>query len=215
MNPIVGSYRERNTPMHRLPAWVKLPLLVGWTVVSIIVTDPVSAVGMAVAAILVLLSILPPVRPTVRAMLGLSVVAVIAGAYAAWRIDLSEAIDTTADFIGLFALSLAITGSTRMGDMLDLFTRMARPFRRVVPPAIPGLMFSIVVRVIPEVAQILAQSREALKARGIERSLRGTVTPTAIRTVGFALDLGQALHARGIADDAVPERGRREQALAR
>lgn len=207
-------YRPRNTPMHRLPAWFKILTLIAWTVTSIIVTDPVSAVGMAAAALLLLLSVLPPAGPTLRAMLGLSIIAVLAGAYAAWRIDLNEAIDKTADFVGLFALSLAVTGSTPMGEMLDLITRASRPFRRIIPPAIPGIMFSIVIRVIPEVAQIMAESKQALRARGIERSVRGLVTPTAVRTVGFALDLGQALHARGIADDAVPERGRRQKAAA-
>lgn len=207
-------YRPRNTPLHKVPAWIKILTLIAWSVVSIIITDPVSAVGMAGAAILLLLSVLPPAKPTARAMLGLSVIAVLAGAYAAWRIDWAEAVDKTADFVGLFALSLAITGSTPMGEMVDLITRLARPFRRIIPPAIPGLMFSIVIRVIPEVAQIMAESKQALRARGIERSLRGIVTPTATRTVGFALDLGQALHARGIADDAVAERRPREEAVA-
>jgi biotin transport system permease protein len=200
--------------MHKLPAWFKILVLLAWTVTSVIVTDYISAIGMAAAAILLLLSVLPPAGPTFRAMLGLTLVAVLAGAYAAWRIDLYEAIDKTADLIGLFALSLAVTGSTPMGEMLDLITRAARPFRRIIPPAIPGIMFSIVIRVIPEVAQIMAESKQALRARGIERSVRGIVTPTAVRTVGFALDLGQALHARGIADDAVPERRKASKAAA-
>ena len=208
-------YRPRRTPMHWLPAWVKIGLLLLWTITSIAVTDPVSAVGMAGAAVLLLVSVIPPLKPTVKAMFGIVVVAVLAGAYAAWRIDLNEAIDSAADLIGVFALSLAVTGSTPMGEMLDFITTAARPFKRIVPPAIPGIMFSIVIRVIPEVAQIMAQSRQALRARGIEHSARGLLTPTAVRTVGFALDLGQALHARGIADDAVPERRKRGEPATR
>lgn len=211
---VVGMYRPRNTPMHKLPAWFKILALIAWTITSIIVTDPISALGMAAAAILLLLSVLPPAGPTFRTMLGLTIIAVLAGAYAAWRVDLNEAIDKTADLIGLFAFSLAVTGSTPMGEMLDLITTAARPFRRIIPPAIPGIMFSIVIRVIPEVAQIMAESKQALRARGIERSVRGLVTPTAVRTVGFALDLGQALHARGIADDAIPERKKPSEATA-
>ena len=205
----VGMYRHHRTPMHWLPAWVKIGLLLLWTITSIAVTDPVAACGMAAAALLLLVSVVPPLKPTLRAMFGVVVVALLAGAYAAWRIDIYEAIDSAADLIGLFALSLAITGSTPMGEMLDFITTAARPFKRIIPPAIPGIMFSIVIRVIPEVAEIMAQSKQALRARGIERSVRGMLTPTAVRTVGFALDLGQALHARGIADDAVPERRKR------
>jgi len=202
-----GMYRDRGTPMHRLPAWTKVTLLAAWTVCSIVVSDPVSALGMAAAAVLLLMSVLPPLWPTVRVMAGTALVAAIAAAYTAWRIDLAEGVDMAADLMGLVAFSLAVTGSTSMGDMLELATAAARPFRRIVPPAIPGLMFAIVIRVIPEVAQIMAQSRQALRARGIEHSLTGMLTPTATRTVGFALDLGQALHARGIADDAAPTRG--------
>lgn len=208
----LGMYRPRHTPMHRFPAVVKIGILIVWTIGSIVVSDPISAVGMALAAILILVSVLPPLGPTVRAMFGIIVIAALASAYTAWRIDVYEAIDMATDLVGIFALSLAVTGSTPMGEMLDLAASAARPFRRIMPPAIPGLMFSIVIRVIPEVAQIMAQSKEALRARGIERSVRGLLTPTATRTVGFALDLGQALHARGIADDAVPERKSKEPA---
>lgn len=210
----LGMYRPRHTPMHRFPAWVKILILFAWTIGTLIVSDPISAAGMAVAAILILISVLPPLWRTVRAMAGIVVIAALASAYTAWRIDMAEAVDMATDLVGIFALSLAVTGSTPMGEMLDLAAAAARPFRRIVPPAIPGLMFSIVIRVIPEVAQIMAQSKQALRARGIERSIRGLLTPTATRTVGFALDLGQALHARGIADDAAPEPRTRKAAVS-
>lgn len=205
-------YRPRRTIMHRLPAWLKIVALVAWAVVSVIVSDPVSALGMCGGAVLLLASVVPPLKPTVKAMLGTVVVAGIAAAYAAWRISTDDAIDMAADLVSIVAFSLAVTGSTPMGQMLDLAAGAARPFSRIVPPAIPGLMFSIVVRVIPEVARILAESKQALHARGIERSLRGTLTPTATRTVGFALQLGQALHARGITEDAAPPRDELEPA---
>src|SRR5690606_14639245 len=116
----LGMYRPRNTPMHRFPAVVKIGILIVWTIGSIVVSDPISAVGMAVAAILILVSVLPPLWPTVKAMLGIVLVAAVASAYTAWRIDIYEAIDMATDLVGIFALSLAVTGSTPMGEMLDL-----------------------------------------------------------------------------------------------
>lgn len=201
-----GMYRPRRTIMHRLPAWAKIVVLVAWSVVSVIVSDPESAIGMTIASLLLLASVVPPWRPTVKFMFGIVLLAAAIGAYTAWRVSVDDAIDMAADLISLVAFSLAVTGSTPMGDMLDLAASAARPFRKIVPPAIPGLMFAIVVRVIPEVAKIMGESKQALRARGIEHSLTGTLTPTATRTVGFALQLGQALHARGISDDAVPPR---------
>lgn len=202
----LGMYRPRGTLLHRMPAWTKVLMLIGWTVLSILVSDPVTAIGIAIAAILLLVSVLPPWRPTVKAMFGIVVIASAVAAYTAWRISVDQAMDMAADLIGIFSLSLAVTGSTRMSDMLDLAATAARPLSRVIPPAIPGIMFSIVIRVIPEVAQILGQSREALDARGLRRTPRALLTPTATRTVGFALLLGQALHARGIAEEAVPDK---------
>jgi len=130
------------------------------------------------------------------------IVAAMASAYQLWRGDYVAGIDIGVDLIGLFALSLAITGSTPMSDMLDLATAAARPLRRILPPAVTGLMFAIMLRAIPEIAGIMRQSRDAARARGVRRSPTSFMIPTATRTVGFALDLGSALHARGIGDDA-------------
>jgi biotin transport system permease protein len=63
-------------------------------------------------------------------------------------------------------------------------------------------MFAIMLRAIPEIAGIMRQSRDAARARGVRRGPTSFMIPTATRTVGFALDLGAALHARGIGDDA-------------
>jgi len=202
---VLGSFRPGGSPLHRLPAWAKVLLLAVWAIVAVIFSDPVTSAGMALAAIMLLISVLPAWKPTLKGMAFIVVVAALAGVYQVYRGDYSSAIDIAADLIGLFALSLAVTSSTPMGDMLDLATAGARPFRRIVPPAIPGLMFSIMLRAIPEVATIMRQSREAARARGVNRSIRALMIPTATRTVGFALDLGAALHARGIGDEAAPD----------
>jgi len=101
----------------------------------------------------------------------------------------------------MVALALAVTSSTRMEEMLNLISRGLRPLRRIVPPETIGLMFALMLRVIPEVVRILSESRDAARARGMDRSPRAILVPTATRTVGFALQLGQALHARGIAEE--------------
>jgi biotin transport system permease protein len=191
--------------MHRLPAWSKVLLLVIWSGVSLLVRDPITSGGMTVAALLLLVSITPAPTPTLRGLGMIIIVAAMASAYQVWRGEYVAAIDLGADLIGLFALSLAITGSTPMSEMLDLATAAARPLKRILPPAVTGLMFAIMLRAIPEVAGIMRQSRDAARARGIRRGPTAFMIPTATRTVGFALDLGAALHARGIGDDAVAD----------
>jgi biotin transport system permease protein len=62
------------------------------------------------------------------------------------------------------------------------------------------------VRTLPEGARILSQSRSAARARGFSRSPRAILVPTALRTVGFALSVGDAITARGLADFNVEDR---------
>ena len=205
MNPTLGAYRPGASPMHRLPAWFKVVLLLIWSLVTLLVQDPITSGGMAAAALLLLLSITPAPKPTLRGLAAIVVLAALASAYQVWKGEYRAGLDIGADLIGLFALSLAITGSTPMSQMLDLAAVAARPLHRLLPPAIPGLMFAIMLRAIPEVATIMRQSRDAARARGIRRGLATLMIPTATRTVGFALDLGAALHARGIGDDATDD----------
>lgn len=203
---VVGSYRAGGSPLHRLPAWAKVALIFAWGLATIVFHDPITALGLCGAALLLLLSVLPYPGPTFRGLGLMVLVAALAGGYQVYRGQTTLGIDVAADLLGLFAVSLAVTSSTPMTEMLDLAASAARPLRRIMPPAIPGLMFAIMIRAIPQVATIMRQSREAAVARGVRRSPKALMIPTATRTVGFALDLGAALHARGIGDDAIEDR---------
>ncbi len=205
MKPTLGSYRAGASPLHRLPAWSKVLVLFVWAVVTMIITDPVTALGLCAAALLLLISILPAPKPTLKGLVFILLVAAATASYQVYRGYVAAGIDIAADLVGLFALSLAVTGSTSMSDMLDFTSRIARPFRRILPPTIPGLMFAIMLRTIPEISRIMRESRDAARARGIRRNMTALMIPTATRTVGFALDLGAALHARGIGDEATSD----------
>lgn len=201
MSLTLGMYRPRNTPMHQAPAWFKAVLLVAMAAVFILFTDPVTSVGLMAASILLLISTAPPLKATAQGLVAIVIVAALSGAFHVWRGEMDRAVDLAADLVGLVAIALAVTSSTPMEHMLDLVSRMLHPFRRVVPPETMGLMFAITVRAVPEVARIMSESHSAAKARGLDRNFRAVLIPTTTRTVGFALDLGQALHARGIAEE--------------
>jgi len=205
LNPALGNFRAGSSPLHRLPAWSKVLILFVWALVTMIVTDPITAIGLAVAALLLLVSVLPSPKPTLKGLAFILLVAAMTAGYQVYRGYTVAGIDIAADLVGLFALSLAITGSTSMSEMLDFAARAARPFRRILPPTIPGLMFAIMLRTIPEVSTIMRQSRDAARARGVRRGPMALMIPTATRTVGFAIDLGAALHARGIGDEALSD----------
>ncbi|WP_084102659.1 energy-coupling factor transporter transmembrane protein EcfT [Demequina sp. NBRC 110051] len=205
-----GLYRARETPLHHTPAWFKVALLLAATVAVIMLDDPISSLGIMAACLLLLASTQPPARTTVIAMAGTLVVAALTASIHLWRGDWWRAVDVTADLVAVVALALAVAASTSMTAMLDFVSVMARPLRAVLPPETLGLMFAMMLRALPEVAEIYLESRQAARARGFDRNIRAIVYPTTTRTVGFALDLGQAIHARGIGEegdqvDAEPE----------
>jgi biotin transport system permease protein len=101
-----------------------------------------------------------------------------------------------------------------MEEVLDAISTLARPIRRILPPETLGLMFAMTLRAIPEAARLLVEARTAARARGLDRSPRAILIPAATRSVGFALQLGQALHARGIAEEAPPDRKRKPSPAA-
>ena len=202
MISLLGIYRPRNTPLHKSSVGFKLVLLLVATVVVIVVDDPVTACGVAAACLLLLLSTMPPAKPTIR---GLALIALMAGftvIFQLWRQEYAKAVDTAADIVAISALALAVTCSTPMEEVLDAVSKLARPVRRILPPETLGLMFAMTLRAIPEAARLLIEARTAARARGLERSPRAVLIPAATRSVGFALQLGQALHARGIAEEA-------------
>jgi len=206
MISLLGIYRPRHTPLHRASVGFKLVLLLAATICVIVVDDPVTACGIAAACLLLLLSTAPPAKPTLRGLLLIAIMAGVTVIFQVWRGEYAKAVDTAADIVAISALALAITCSTPMEEVLDAISKLARPVRRILPPETLGLMFAMTLRAIPEAARLLVEARTAARARGLERSPRAILIPAATRSVGFALQLGQALHARGIAEEAPPDR---------
>ena len=62
-------------------------------------------------------------------------------------------------------------------------------------------LLGLLVRGIPLTLEIAAETRDAARARGLERNPRAHLTPLVIRVVAHARATGEALHARGVGDD--------------
>lgn len=200
MISLLGLYRPRRTPLHRAPVWFKMLLLLGISITTIAVSDPVTSIGITAACLLLLASTLPPLKATLKGMAFIIVIAALTTLFQLWRGEYVRALDLAGDLISIAALALAITSSTSMGAMLDFITTLATPLKWILPPETIGVMVSLTLRSIPEAARILTEARVAARARGLDRDVRAILFPSASRTVGFALQLGQALHARGIAE---------------
>ena len=200
---LFGLYRERRTPLHRAPALVKVLGLLLAAVWLAWCTVPAWSVASMIVAIALLASTLPPAAPTLRGVVPVLVVAAAAGAYQLWQGDARLAADLAADFVSLICLSLAVTTSTPLDESMGLVSGAARPLRRWIPPEALALVFSLTMRAIPELTRILAESRDAARSRGLGRSPRAMLVPAGVRTVGYALAVGDAITARGLADEAL------------
>ena len=199
---ILGAYRPGRTVLHRLPAGAKLA---GLLVASLVVTL-LGGWRSAVAALLLALGLAAlsrmPLRVVGRSLRSLAVLAVLLGAWLTWQTGWQRAVETVGDLVTLVVLATVVTTTTPVDSMLDTITRVLSPLRPLgVRPERVALAFSLVLRTIPATIGLAEETRDAARARGLERDPRARLTPFAIRVVADAQATGEALHARGIGDD--------------
>jgi biotin transport system permease protein len=128
-------------------------------------------------------------------------VAVLLLAFNAWQNGWPHAVEVVGDLLALILAATVLTATTAVNDLLDTIVRALGPFRRFgVDPERVGLAFSLALRALPGTLDLAAETRDAARARGLERSLRARTTPLVLRVVARARDTGEAMHARGIAD---------------
>ena len=199
---LLGAYRPGRTVLHRMPAGAKLlGLVVASLVVTVLGGWQSSVVALAVALVLVLVSRMPG-RVVARSLRGLLLVVVLLGGWLAWQSGWQRAVGTVGDLLALVILATVVTTTTPVDAMLDTITRALSPLRPLgVRPERIALAFSLVLRTIPLTIALADETRDAARARGLERDLRARLTPFAIRVVADAQATGEALHARGIGDD--------------
>ncbi|MFC5676335.1 energy-coupling factor transporter transmembrane component T family protein [Aeromicrobium endophyticum] len=199
---LVSTYRPGSTLLHRLPAGPKLGLLALYGVVTVVATGPWSAAGFLAFSLVLVAWVRIPWRVALRPLRPLLLVVVLVTAFQVWQKGWPTAVHVVGDLLALFVAAMVFTATTRIDAMLDAIVRGLGPFRRVgVKPEKIALAFSLMIGAIPGVMTIARETREAAKARGLERSPRALLVRMAIRTVAHAYDTGAALHARGIGDD--------------
>lgn len=199
---LLGAYRPGRTILHRLPAGTKiLALLVAGLVVTLAPGWRSALVALACAALLVVLSRMP-FAVLGRALRGLALVALLLGAWLTWQKGWERAVATVGDLVALVLLATVVTTTTPTDAILDAVARALRPLRPLgVDPDRVALAFALVLRTIPATIGLAEETREAARARGLERDPRARLTPFVIRVVADAQATGEALHARGVGDD--------------
>lgn len=198
----LGAHVPGDSVLHRLSAGRKLAgLVVAGLVVAFVQGWPSSAAALLLSVGLLALA---RARPGVvlRSLRGLLVVSVVLAALLTRQVGWEGAAETVGDLVALVLLAGVVTTTTPVDEVLDVVERALRPARRLgVRPDRVALAFSLALRAVPATIERAEETRDAARARGLERDLRARLTPFAIRTVAEARTTGEALHARGVGDD--------------
>lgn len=210
-SPLVGAYRPADTLLHGLPAGAKLlALLVAGPLVAAVRGWQSALLALGVAVVLLALARTPG-RDLARALRGLVLLVLVLGGWLTRQEGWPRAVETVGDLVALVLLATVVTTTTPVDAMLDVVEHALEPPSRLLrrlpghrlrlDPERVALAFSLVLRTIPATIGLAQETRDAARARGLERDVRARLTPFAIRVVADAQATGEALHARGVGDD--------------
>jgi biotin transport system permease protein len=197
----LAVHHPGSSPLHRLPAGVKLALLVGAAIGTHWLDRPVR-VGIALLAVVALYGVARlPARVLVAQVRPLSwllaVLLVAQVLLADWRV----AVVVTGNLLALVLLAALVTLTTRTTALVDTVVTCCRPLRLIgVDPERVGLLLALGIRSVAVVVGLAGQVREAQLARGLAASPLAFAVPLVVRALRHADALGEALVARGVDD---------------
>jgi biotin transport system permease protein len=202
------------SPLHRLPAGVKLLSLAALAV--LLFARPTLAVAGAALV------------GTLAVGLGVARLPVAVLARQAWALrwfllallvvhalttDVASGAHTVLRLLTLVLAAAVVTATTRVTEMVAVVEWLCAPMRLVGGrPQRVGLLIAMALRFIPVLIERVDRIRAAQAARGGAprgvRALRTTVAPLLVQLLQMAHDVSEALDARG-ADDVPAHRPRR------
>lgn len=183
-------------------AGTKLMVLLGFGIVVIAFRNPWTGAAALALGFLIAVWARIPAQALWRGLRPIVAVVIVLAAIQAWQRDWIIAAQLVTTTLALVLAATIVTATTPTDAMLDAISSAVTPLRRFgVNPQRVALAFSLMIGAIEHIAVIARQTRQAAKARGLERNMRAQLAPLVIRTVGHAQATGDALAARGIGDD--------------
>ncbi|MEV6657775.1 energy-coupling factor transporter transmembrane component T family protein [Nocardia fluminea] len=200
---MIGLYCPGDSPLHRMPAGVKLALLlISILAMTVFVRAPLGVLVAAalVAALFALARVSWRVAfAQVRPVLWMTAVIAV---FQLLTTSPARAVVVCGVLLVSVALAALVTVTTRVSAVLDALTRALGPLRRIgVNPERVSLLLALAIRCVPLLAQIVGEVGEARRARGVSWSVTALVTPVLVRALRTADAMGEALAARGVDDD--------------
>ena len=189
------------TPLHRLPAGVKLAALAVFTV-ALFALKTLAGTAAALAAVAALhlpwggrfaahaARMLRPLWPFVA----------VVALWHLWTRDLPGGAVILLRMVAAVAAANLVTMTTRLSDMLAVFEVLARPLAPILPPRRLALAFALVIRFVPVLMLRLTQIADAFRARSPRRPGWRVLVPATLAALDDADHAAEALRARGGTD---------------
>ena len=210
----VALYVPVASPVHRLPAGVKLLCLAALAVL-LFARPTLTVAGAALAGTLVVgLGVARlPAAVLARQAWALRWFLLALLAVHALTTDVASGAQTVLRLLTLVLAAAVVTATTRVTEMVAVVEWLCAPLRLVGGrPQRVGLLIAMALRFIPVLVERADRIRAAQAARGGAprgvRALRTTVAPLLVQLLQMAHDVSEALDARG-ADDVPAHRPRR------
>lgn len=198
MNPL-GLYVPGNSIIHRMPAGVKLLVLVVAGALSILLEGTV-AVGLSIVGVLVAYLIAGLSIPVaVRQVWPLRWILLFVLVFQWWARGWQSAVDVVGVIVLLVMLAALVTLTTRTTAIVEAIVMACRPLQFLgVQPERVGIVIALGIRAVPVVAGFWAEIRDAQWARGVRPSPRAYAAPLIVKSLRHADAVGEALAARGL-----------------
>lgn len=198
-----GGYRAGNSPAHCMPVWSKylLVLLVGVT--PFFVKQWWFSLGCLVVAVVINLVVARiPVRTALSIGVPLWIANALILAYHCFFTMWQRGVIYVAGLLACLYIARLVTCTTDPGALMDAIVALARPLRPLgAKPEKFALTIALMWTTIPYLVGSIGQVRDAAKARGLERYSWRFLIPMFVGAVGHALEIGEALKARGLGDE--------------
>ncbi|PQZ71808.1 cobalt ABC transporter [Achromobacter sp. MYb9] len=191
-------YVAGQTPLHRLPAWLKLAALVAAGAGLFMLRDP-RWLALAFAAAVALTGSTGVTAAAVwRQTRGLLWVLLAVALFTGWFQGWLEALAVVLRVGAMVGLALAVTLSTRTSDLIAVCERALAPFERIglVDAGKVALALALALRFVPEIWRNFQEIREAQAARGLGAHPVALIVPLIVLTLKRAQEVAEAIDAR-------------------
>lgn len=187
------------TPLHRLPARLKLAALALFTLGLFQLQSPLLlALALAAIAAFHLPGGWPFAAHALRLLRPLWPFALVLALWHLWTEDLANGATILLRLTTAVMAANLVTMTTRLSDMIAIVERLAAPLARLgLPPRTLALAIALAIRFLPVLSDRLTRIGESWRARSPRRPGWRILTPATLATLDDADQVAEALRARG------------------